>query len=148
MHVFLRVLLHLTHQPLHFLLSESFFSLAPVVVQKVILVVADLCDAIFALPHARVRHPKVPVAHWHLSVAPGTGSGRRPRQRTQAECGRERVPKTALPSTAFPHQPRGGWRTTSPHLTRAEWLLCRRPCFPPESGTIWHHSWGRTLWSP
>lgn len=60
MHVFLSV--HLTYQPLHFLLSESLFSLASVVLQKIIFVVTDLCNAVFALPHAWVRNPEVPVA--------------------------------------------------------------------------------------
>lgn len=51
-----------TYQPLHFLLSESLFSLASVVLQKIIFIVTDLRNAVFALSHAWVRHPEVPVA--------------------------------------------------------------------------------------
>lgn len=37
------------HQPLHLLLPKPLLALPPVVLQEVILIVTDLCDAIFPL---------------------------------------------------------------------------------------------------
>lgn len=37
------------HQPLHLLLAKPLLALPPVILQEVILIITDLCDAIFPL---------------------------------------------------------------------------------------------------
>lgn len=68
------------HQSLHLLLPEPLLALPPVVLQEVVLVVANLCDAIFPLPSD--RHPQVPTGELPLST--GALTGRSPSERAQA----------------------------------------------------------------